>query len=128
MGCGDRTLSDKENFGGKFQKPLQGALFRKFREETMNIPNDLDMGDMGMDRKGFKKGITYKLHNETDPRYPQECVGDCGKAGRKNGAMECSNIIACKGTYNAVELEKGEKSRAVRINADVTRQNRLIIP
>ena len=50
--------------------------------------------------------------------------------------MECSNIVARKGTYNAVKLDKGEKSRAVRSYADVTRedvhtplgQNRLIIP
>ena len=63
-------------------------------------------------------------------------VGDCGEAGRKNGAMECSNIMARKGTYDVVELEKGEKSWAVRIYADVTREdvqtplgkNRLIIP
>ena len=63
-------------------------------------------------------------------------VGDCGKAGRENDAMECSNIGARKGTYDAVKLEKREKSRAVRSYADVTRedvqttlgQNRLIIP
>ena len=82
----------------------------------MNIPDDLDM-----DGKGLKKGITSKLHNETDPRCPQECVGDFGKAGRKNGAMECSNIGACKGTYDAVKLEKRENSRSVRSYADVTR-------
>ena len=69
----------------------------------MNIPDDLDMGDMGMDIKGLKMGITCKLHNETYPRFPQECVGDCGKIGRKNGAMECSNIGARKGTYDAIK-------------------------
>ena len=37
--------------------------------------------------------------------------------------MECSNIGALKGIYNAVKLEKGEKSRAVRIYADVTRED-----
>ena len=50
--------------------------------------------------------------------------------------MECSNIGARKGTYNADILEKGDRSRAVRSYADVTRedlqtplgQNRLIIP
>ena len=49
--------------------------------------------------------------------------------------MECSNIGARKGTYNAVKLEKGEKSWEVRSYDDVTRecvqtplgQNRLII-
>ena len=34
--------------GDHFTKPLQGALFRKFRAEIMNIPDDLDMGEMGM--------------------------------------------------------------------------------
>ena len=50
--------------------------------------------------------------------------------------MECSNIVVGKGTYDAVKLEKGEKSWAVRIYAAVTREdvktllgkNRLIIP
>ena len=54
--------------GDHFTKPLQGALFRKFRAEIMNIPDDLDMGEMVMDGKGLKKGITCKLQNETDPR------------------------------------------------------------
>ena len=62
-----------------------------------------------MDWKGLKWGITCKLHNKTDPRCLHECVGDCGKTGRKNGAMECSNIGVSRGTYNAVKLEKVEK-------------------
>ena len=62
------------------------------------------MGGMGMDGKVLKKGIMYKLHNETDPRFPYECVGDCGKTGRKNGAMECPNIGVRRGTYDAVKL------------------------
>ena len=63
-------------------------------------------------------------------------VGYCGKTGRKNGAMEFSNIRVRRGTYDTVKLNKGEKSRAVRSYADVTRedmqmplgQNKLIIP
>ena len=35
--------------------------------------------------------------------------------------MECSNIGVHKGTYDAVKLEKGEKSQVVRSYADVTR-------
>ena len=35
--------------GDHFTKPLQGALFRKFRAKIMNIPDALDMGEMGMD-------------------------------------------------------------------------------
>ena len=61
--------------------------------------------------------------------------GDCGKTGRETGDMECSNIGVRRYTYDAIKLDKGEKSRAVRSYADVTRedvqtplgQNRLII-
>ena len=60
----------EEILGDHFTKPLQGALFRKFRAEIMNIPDDLDMGDMGMDGTGLKKGITCKLNNGTDPGCP----------------------------------------------------------
>ena len=63
-------------------------------------------------------------------------LGVCGKAGSKNGAMGCSNIKARKGTYNAVKLDHGERSRAVMSYTDVTTEdvqtplgeNRLIIP
>ena len=62
--------------------------------------------------------------------------GDCGNTKRKNGAMECPNIGVRRDTYDTVvKSEKGEKSRAVRSYADVTREdvqtplgkNRLII-
>ena len=39
-------------------------------------------------------------------------VGDCEKLGRENGAKECPNGGTHNGTYNAVILEKGERSRA----------------
>ena len=50
--------------------------------------------------------------------------------------MKCSNIGARKVNYDALKLEKGEKSRAVRSYADITKEdvqmplgkNRLIIP
>ena len=77
----------EEVLGGHFTKSLQGVLFRKLRAEIMNIPDDLDMGEMGMDITGLKKGTVCKLHNETDPGCPQEYVGGCGKVGRKIGAM-----------------------------------------
>ena len=101
----------------------------------MNIPDDLDMGEMGMDGTGLKKGITWKLHNETGPGCPQECVGDCDKVGRGNSAKELPDGVTHNGTYDAVILEKGERSQAVSSYADVTREdvktplgfNRLII-
>ena len=108
--------------GGNFTKPFQDALFRKFRAEIMNVPDDLDMVKMGMDGKGFKKGITLKLHNETDHGCPQECVGDCGKVVRKNCANECPDRGTHNSMYNAVILEKVERSRVVRSYADVTRK------
>ena len=75
---------------------------------------------MGMDFNGLKKGITSRLHNETDPGRPQECVGDCGKIGRENGAMECPVIGKRKGIYNAVILEKVKRSRKDSSYAEVT--------
>ena len=61
-------------------------------------------------------------------------MGDCGKVGRGNCAMEWPDGGTHNGTYNVVILEKGERSWAVRSYADVTRedvktplgQNRLI--
>ena len=55
----------EQMLGNHFTNPLQGALFRKFMAEIMNIPDDLDMGKMGMDGTGLKKRITCKLHNKT---------------------------------------------------------------
>ena len=55
--------------------------------------------------------------------FPVRSVGDCGKTGRGNGAMECSNIGVRRGKYDTVKLEKGEKSRAVRSIACVTRED-----
>ena len=37
-------------------------------------------------------------------------VGDCDKVGRKIGAKECPDGGTHNGTYNAVILEKGERS------------------
>ena len=99
----------EEMLGAHFTKPLQGALFRKFMAEIMNIPNDLDMVEMGMDRTGLKKRITCKLHNEIDPRCPQEGVGDCGKVGKENGAMKCPDGGTHNGTYDAVVFKKEER-------------------
>ena len=78
----------------------------------------------------WKKLIIYKV--TPDP----VSVGDCGKTGRENGAMECSNIGVRRGTYDAVKLVKGENSRTVRSYSGITREdvqtplgkNRLIIP
>ena len=39
----------EEILGENFTKPLQATLVRKFRAEIMNILDDLDIGEMGMD-------------------------------------------------------------------------------
>ena len=39
----------EEMLGDHFTKPLQGPLLRKFMVEIMNILDDLDIGEMGMD-------------------------------------------------------------------------------
>ena len=46
----------EEMLGEHLTKPLQGALFRKFMAEIMNITDDLDMGEMGMGGTGLKMG------------------------------------------------------------------------
>ena len=100
-----------------------------------NIPDELDMGMMGMDRTSLKNEITWKLHNETDHGCLQECVGDCDKVGTENVPKECPDGATNNGTYDAVILERGERSQVVRSYAEVTReygktplgQNRLII-
>ena len=61
-------------------------------------------------------------------------VGDCDKVERENGAKECPKGGTHNGTYDAVILEKGGSSRAVRSYSDVNRgdvetplgKNRLI--
>ena len=62
-------------------------------------------------------------------------VGYGDKAERKNGAKECCDGGTHNGTYNAIILDKGERSQAVKSYADMTRgdvetplgKNRLII-
>ena len=76
-------------------------------------------------------------HDNKDRKNPKQAdsIGYCGKVGRKNGAMEYPYGGTHNGTYNAVILEKGERSQAVRSYTEVTRgdvkaplrQNRLIM-
>ena len=71
--------------GDIFTNPLQGALFRKFRADIMNLLDDINMDAMGMDGTGMKKGVMWKLHNDTDPECPQECFGNCANVSGRNG-------------------------------------------
>ena len=76
-----------------------------------------------MDGSDLKRGITCKLHNETDRGCPQECAGDCGKVGRENGAIDCPDGGIHNCTYYTVILDKGDRSQAVRRYADITRED-----
>ena len=90
--------------------------------------------------KDYRRSRVRRAGGEIDTLVSNDqvieaCVGGCGKVGRKNSAMECPDIGTHNGTYDAVILEKGERSRAIRSYADVTREdvktplgkNRLII-
>ena len=64
-----------------FTKPLQGELFRNFRDELMNIHDDMKMNDLGWEGVDEPKGLTWKLHGKTNPACPYipvlyECVGE----------------------------------------------------
>ena len=39
----------------------------------MNIPEDADITEMGLEGSEAEKGILWKLHNELDPTCPHEC-------------------------------------------------------
>ena len=49
------------------------------------------------------------INNKTDPGCPQECVGDCGKVGRENIYVECSDGGTHNSMNDTVILEKGER-------------------
>ena len=42
-GVGIKHFPTEEILVDHFTKPLEGAVFRKFREEIMNVPHDLDI-------------------------------------------------------------------------------------
>ena len=50
-------------------------LLWKFRAELKNISEDVDMAEMAWDGTKSEKGVSWKLHNKSDPTFPQECVG-----------------------------------------------------
>jgi hypothetical protein len=56
-----------------FTKPLQGALFRKFRAEIQGIPHDTNEAELGWDREARCEKTAL-----ADP-IPQECVALKGK-------------------------------------------------
>ena len=90
-------------------------------------------GDVNIPWSGGKDHICEITQNKNIRIFIS--VGDCDKVGRKIGAKECPDGGTHNGTYNAVILERGERSQVVRSYADVTREygktplgkNRLII-
>jgi hypothetical protein len=69
---GDITLKHcptGEMLADHFTKPLQGALFQKFRAEIQSIPPDINEAELGWDRGEKSEQIKH-----ADPG-PQECLG-----------------------------------------------------
>ena len=85
-----------------FTKPLKGKLSRRFRAEIMNIPYHADIADMGWDSIKMKKGVTWKLHEETNPAFPHECVGKYTSANPKDDKRATSD----KGKTGSVLLDR----------------------
>jgi hypothetical protein len=54
-----------------FTKPLQGAMFRKFRAKIQGIPAGMCDADMGWDRTCTTDGVDQDAMRS----IPQECVG-----------------------------------------------------
>jgi hypothetical protein len=83
---GDITLKHcptGEMLADHFTKPLQGALFRKFRAEIQGIPVDTNEAGLGWDR----------AEKAADPS-PQECVGPSGQDPRtKDTGLRSSSLL-----------------------------------
>ena len=75
-----------EMLGDHIIKLLQGELISKFRAEIINIPDDINMDNMGMSGTCTKKGFMWKLHNYYKTEFPQEFVGECDIVSARNGA------------------------------------------
>ena len=58
-----------------FTKPLQGALFRKFRAEIQGIPTTMGDGEMGWDAPVPFNVPPEAVDTATDKPRPQDCVG-----------------------------------------------------
>ena len=65
----------REILADHFTKPLQGALFRKFRAEIQGIPATMDDEEMGWDAPGPFNVPLKAVDTATGIPSPQECVG-----------------------------------------------------
>ena len=78
VSSGEITLEHcptEEMLADHFTKPLQGNLFRKFRDKIMNIPEETDMNDMGWNGMTDKKTVSEKIHGVSKQSSPHEWVG-----------------------------------------------------
>ena len=81
-----------------FTKPLHVEIFRRFRAELMNIPEDADITEMGWDGAEAEKEVSWKLHNKLDPACPQECVGNKVKGTSVPDASAYEVLHTCSPT------------------------------
>ena len=115
-----------EMLGDHFTKLLQGELISKFRAKIINIPDDINMDDMGMSGTCTKKGFMWKLHNYYETKCPQEFVGECDIVSARNGAN--SRVFGPisrvrKDTNNGMVFCEKEVTRELWSYADVTKWN-----
>jgi hypothetical protein len=86
-----------EMLADHFTKPLQGTMFRAFREEIQGIPIDMCDADLGWDRPC---AINEQVKSVDYPS-PQECVGthkDCTYAGNVPKVL----VPAIQGKYTKI--------------------------
>ena len=123
QGRGDWELYYGGNVGGTIHKAITRCAVQEVWGRNHEYIRQTGHGGDGHGWRRLLKGVMWKLHNETDLDCPQECVGDCKKVGRKNGAKEWPNGRTHNGVYYDVILEKGERSWGVRSYSDMTRGN-----
>jgi hypothetical protein len=102
-----------------FTKPLQEALFCKFREEIQGIPVDINEAELGWDRENKSVRVKY-----TDPS-PQECVVLKGQRyGSKDPRLRGRYLLALqkkiRPSESVLKADTGAdacRKRSVRWNA-----------
>ena len=65
-----------EMLADHFTKPLQGALFSKFRTEIQGIPTSMNDGGIVWGARGHFNAPPEAEYTDTYRPNPQECVGD----------------------------------------------------
>jgi hypothetical protein len=95
-------------------KPLQGALFRKFRDEIMGVTPARDPGpgktdsNVGKIKNKPKKGKAKRLVPQGKKATPQECVGSRTRDSSKVKPGLLSKDIRSSGSDNLQQVKEDE--------------------